>query len=138
MSWTVPGMRDECYTSTFTAGHPPEMLTAHPHHSWCCGYVLVCSPTLTNRLNATVFSFAPDTIFSAKSTAKKSVGLVPDFWHRFLYNGGTNRHQVPGSFPLPLPHHPFGYRPLLKVSVRDKFDSRISSASAVASRLSSC
>ena len=52
----------------------------------------------TNRLNATVFGFAPDVIFSVDSAAKKAVaisgvsagiGLVLNFWYQFLYNGST-------------------------------------------------
>ena len=54
--------------------------------------------TLTNRLNATVFGFAPDVIFSVDSAAKRAVaisgvtagiGLVLNFWYQFLYNGVT-------------------------------------------------
>jgi len=49
-------------------------------------------------LNATVFGFAPELIFSVDSAAKKAVaisgvtagiGLVLDFWYQFLYNGAT-------------------------------------------------
>jgi len=69
-----------------------------------CGYDDLCaegyafSLTLTDRLNATVFGFAPDLIFSVDSAAKKAVaisgvtagiGLVLDFWYQFLYNGTT-------------------------------------------------
>ena len=69
-----------------------------------CGYDVLCatncarSLTLTNRLNATVFGFAPDVIFSVDSAAKRAVaisgvtagiGLVLDFWYQFLYNGAT-------------------------------------------------
>ena len=54
--------------------------------------------TMTNRLNATVFGFAPDVIFSVDSAAKRAVaisgvtagiGLVLNFWYQFLYNGVT-------------------------------------------------
>jgi len=54
--------------------------------------------TLTNRLNATVFGFAPDVIFAVDSAAKRAVaisgvtagiGLVLNFWYQFLYNGVT-------------------------------------------------
>jgi hypothetical protein len=64
----------------------------------CVLKVARCSLTLTNRLNATVFGFAPDVIFSVDSAAKKAVaisgvtagiGLVLDFWYQFLYNGAT-------------------------------------------------
>ena len=54
---------------------------ASPRHADCASSSLmvlwifaencVCSLMLANRLNATVFSFAPDTIFSASSTAKR-------------------------------------------------------------------
>ena len=69
-----------------------------------CGYDDLCAEgyacplTLTDRLNATVFGFAPDLIFSVDSAAKKAVaisgvtagiGLVLDFWYQFLYNGAT-------------------------------------------------
>jgi len=63
-----------------------------------CAEDCACSLTLTNRLNATVFGFAPDLIFSVNSAAKKAVaisgvtagiGLVLDFWYQFLYNGAT-------------------------------------------------
>ena len=69
-----------------------------------CGYDDLCAEgcanllTSTNRLNATVFGFAPDVIFSVDSAAKKAVaisgvsagiGLVLDFWYQFLYNGAT-------------------------------------------------
>jgi len=49
-------------------------------------------------LNATVFGFAPDVIFSVDSAAKRAVaisgvsagiGLVLNFWYQFLYNGAT-------------------------------------------------
>jgi len=49
-------------------------------------------------LNATVFGFAPDVIFSVDSAAKRAVaisgvtagiGLVLNFWYQFLYNGVT-------------------------------------------------
>ena len=59
-----------------------------------CAHLL----TITNRLNATVFGFAPDVIFSVDSAAKRAVaisgvtagiGLVLDFWYQFLYNGVT-------------------------------------------------
>jgi hypothetical protein len=69
-----------------------------------CGYDYLfvggCVSLLTsvNRLNATVFGFAPDVIFSVDSAAKRAVaisgvsagiGLVLDFWYQFLYNGAT-------------------------------------------------
>ena len=69
-----------------------------------CGYDSLyaegCVPLLTlmNRLNATVFGFAPDVIFSVDSAAKRAVaisgvtagiGLVLNFWYQFLYNGVT-------------------------------------------------
>lgn len=47
-------------------------------------------------LNATVFGFAPDIIFSVDSAAKRAIaisavtsaiGLVLDFWYQFLYSG---------------------------------------------------
>ena len=53
---------------------------------------------LTNRLDATVFGFAPDVIFSVDSAAKRAVaisgvsagiGLVLDFWYQFLHHGTT-------------------------------------------------
>ncbi|KAF9646266.1 hypothetical protein BDM02DRAFT_3271100 [Thelephora ganbajun] len=49
-------------------------------------------------LNATVFGFAPDLIFSVDSAAKRAIaisavtsaiGLVLNFWYQFLYNGAT-------------------------------------------------
>jgi len=63
-------------------------------------------------LNATVFGFSPDVIFSVDSAAKRAVaisgiaaaiGLVINFWYQFLYNGVT-----PAKF---------------QVQVRDTFDS---------------
>ena len=69
-----------------------------------CGYDdshvkgCLCLLTLSNRLNATVFGFAPDVIFSVDSAAKRAVaisgvtagiGLVLNFWYQFLYNGVT-------------------------------------------------
>jgi len=62
----------------------------------------MCSLTLTNRLNAAVLGFAPDTIFSANSR----------------------------SFPLPLPHHPFGYQPF-----HTKYEAGITSTAAFISLL---
>jgi len=64
-----------------------------PHAKGCARLL-----TLTNRLNATVFGFAPDVIFSVDSAAKRAVaisgvtagiGLVLNFWYQFLYNGVT-------------------------------------------------
>lgn len=69
-----------------------------------CGYDSSCLKVahrlliLTRRLNATVFGFAPDIIFSVDSAAKKAIaisavtsaiGLVLDFWYQFLYSGVT-------------------------------------------------
>ena len=69
-----------------------------------CGYDDPCVEgsasllTSTSRLNATVFGFAPDVIFSVDSAAKRAVaisgvsagiGLVLNFWYQFLYNGIT-------------------------------------------------
>lgn len=52
----------------------------------------------TRRLNATVFGFSPDIIFSVDSAAKRAIaisgvtsaiGLVLSFWYQFLYTGIT-------------------------------------------------
>ena len=80
-----------------------------PHVEGC-----LCLLTLSNRLNATVFGFAPDVIFSVDSAAKRAVaisgvtagiGLVLNFWYQFLYNGVTaakfqvsSRPRTPSAF----------------------------------------
>ena len=103
---------------------------------------------LTNRLNATVFGFAPDVIFSVDSAAKKAVaisgvtagiGLVLDFWYQFLYNGATAaKFQVrPHSRALVIPFDTdlFQYtrsKPLILSA------PTFSSACAADSRFSSC
>ena len=66
-----------------------------------------------NRLNATVFGFAPDVIFSVDSAAKRAVaisgvsagiGLVLNFWYQFLYNGVTAAKFQVCSHPHPPRH----------------------------------
>jgi len=96
-------MGDEYCMFAFTKEHPSEMLTAPARSLWHSAGTMSCVLmvahfllTPTNRLNATVFGFAPDVIFSVDSAAKRAVaisgitaaiGLVLDFWYQFLYNG---------------------------------------------------
>ena len=77
-----------------------------------CAEGCACSLTLTNRLNATVFGFAPEVIFSVDSAAKRAVaisgvtagiGLVQNFWYQFLYNGATAAKFEVRSLPLVPP-----------------------------------
>jgi hypothetical protein len=64
-----------------------------------CGYDGTCSegrtplPTLANKLNASVFGFSPDVVFSVDSTAKRAGAIngVP---------AGTGVIQLPASVPL--------------------------------------
>jgi hypothetical protein len=50
------------------------------------------------RSDAAVFFFVPDVIFFVDSAANRAaaisgvaagIGLVPDFWYQFLYDGAT-------------------------------------------------
>lgn len=51
---------------------PMPWISAHILPRYHCAEVCACSLTLTNRLNATVFCFAPDDILSADFTAKRA------------------------------------------------------------------
>ena len=120
-----------------------------------CGYDYLCAKggsLFTNahpyRLNATVFGFAPDIIFSVDSAAKRAIaisavtsaiGLVLNFWYQFLYSGATAaKFQVCASFCIfvflntesSLAHT----RPKPAIPLTATF----SSAFAVDSRVSSC
>ena len=96
----------EYRTSASAKMLPTETLTACLRSLWRSAGKVICAlrvaslltPTPANRLNATVFGFVPDVIFSVDSAAKRAVaisgvsagaGLVLNFWYRFLYNGVT-------------------------------------------------
>ena len=101
---------------------------------------------LANRLNATVFGFAPNVIFSVDCAAKRAVaisgvsagiGFVLNFWYQFLYNGITaSKSQVCSHYRVIIALFYAAYYVRSKLAIPSA--PSFSSACVVDSRYSSC